>query len=288
MIQREQLEGPQKVTWCPGCGNFGILSALKKAVMKLDVKHENLVIVSGIGCSGKLPHYINLNCFHSLHGRAVPVATGVHLVNQDLKVFVHAGDGDCLGEGLGHLLHAARRNVDLAVFIHNNGVMGLTKGQFSPTAPLGYVSKTSPPPPGAPMKPVSVLGLAIGSGATFVARGFTARQEELADLMVEAFNHTGFAVLDIIQPCVTWNRKLTWSYYNERVYSLVEAGHDETDKMKAIERAEEGDDKIPLGILYREAAPDLSTGIALPEDGRLKDHETDLNALQEIIDRFII
>ena len=210
------------------------------------------------------------------------------MVNQDLNVFVHIGDGDCLGEGLGHLLHAARRNVNISIFLHNNGVMGLTKGQFSPAAPKGYVSKTSPPPPGAPMEPVAVLGLAIESGATFVARGFTARQEELADLMVEAISHKGFAVLDIIQPCVTWNRQLTWSYYNERVYSLVEAGHDETDKMNAIERANEFGEKIPLGILYRDIAPDLSAGLAIPEDGRLKDHETDLNALQEIIDRFII
>ena len=224
MITKELLEGVQKITWCTGCGNFGILAALKKTLIELDIPHHNTVLISGIGCNSKIPHYINLNSFHTLHGRPIPLATGVHLANKDLRVFVHTGDGDCLGEGLSHFIHAARRNVNIAVFIHNNGVNGLTQGQFSPAAPRGYVSKTSPPPPGAPMDPVNPVAQAISSGATFVARGFSGNQAELVDIMKQAINHQGFAVVDILQPCVTWNRQLTWKFFNERAYSLQENG----------------------------------------------------------------
>ena len=289
MTTAEQLEGPQKVTWCTGCGNFGVLAALKKAVIELDTPIHNLVISSGIGCSGKIPHYIGgLNSFHTLHGRPIPFATGIHMANKNLEVIVHTGDGDCLGEGLSHFVHAARRNVNLAVFIHNNGVNALTKGQFSPAAPRGYISNTSPPPPGAPMEPVSLLAHAIAGGATFVARGFSGNQKQLVELMVEAVNHKGFALLDIIQPCVTWNRQLTWSFYNERIYSLEENGHDPTNKFKAIEQAFEFGDRIPTGVFYRGTAPELASGLFLPEDGKLKGNETDLEAVQEIVDRFII
>ncbi|MGQ4911834.1 MAG: thiamine pyrophosphate-dependent enzyme [Candidatus Thorarchaeota archaeon] len=285
MITIEQLRGPQRVTWCRGCGNYGILAALKKAIIRLDVPLHNMVISSGIGCSGKLPHYIGgLNSFHTLHGRPIPVATGVHMANRDLKLIVHTGDGDCLGEGLGHFIHAARRNVDLAVFIHNNGVNGLTKGQFSPAAPRGYKSKTSPPPPGAPMDPVNPAAQAITAGASFVARGFSGDQKMLTDLMVRAIKHKGFAVVDILQPCVTWNRQLTWDFYNEHTYALEEHGHDTTDRLKALEKALENGDRYPIGVFYDVQKPVLADGLALPEDIPLKDHETDLDALQEVID----
>lgn len=288
MIEMSHLEGPQKVTWCTGCGNFGILAALKKAILRLEVPHHEVLLVSGIGCSGKIPHYINVNSIHSLHGRAIPVATGAHMVNQDLTTLVHAGDGDMLGEGLGHLIHAARRNVNLAVFVHNNGVMSLTKGQFSPASPRGYVSRTSPPPPGAPMEPVGHLALSITAGATFVARGFSGKQEQLVKIMVEAIQHKGLALVDIIQPCVTWNRDLTWKFYNEKLYSLEENGHDPSNRIMAIEKAMEWGDKIPYGVFYRTTSPDLASGIALPDDGRLRDHSTDLGEVQDIIDGFII
>ncbi len=287
MISLQDLAGPQKVTWCPGCGNFGILASLKKAIVGLNVPHHEILLVSGIGCSGKLPHYINVNSIHTLHGRAVPVATAAHLANRKLKVIVHAGDGDMLGEGLGHMLHAARRNVNISVFVHNNGVMGLTKGQYSPMSPKGYVSVTSPPPPGAPMEPVSFLAMAIASGATFVARGFSGKNAHLVELMTRAIKHKGFAIVDILQPCVTWNRQLTWDYYNKRVYMLEEANHDPSDKMAAIQLTMERDDKIPLGVFYEEDKPDLASGLSLP-DQELRDHKTDLTRLQKIIDRFII
>lgn len=288
MITADKLEGAQKITWCTGCGNFGILAALKKAIIELKVPHENLVMISGIGCSGKMPHYINMNSMHTLHGRPIPVATGVHLVNQDLTVIVHTGDGDCLGEGLGHFVHAARRNVNMAVFIHNNGVNGLTKGQFSPSARRGYVSNTSPPPSGAPMDPANPIALALSSGASFAARGFSGDQKNLIDLMVRAIKHRGFAVVDILQPCVTWNRSLTWAFYNKRTYNLQDNGHDISDRIKAIERSLEWGDRIPIGVFFEAECIDLAQGLFLPDTGRLKDHVNDISLVQQLIDDKII
>jgi len=288
MITSEQLEGVQKITWCTGCGNFGILAALKKAVQDLGSPQNEFLLVSGIGCGSKIPHYINLNAIHSLHGRSIPVAQGAHLANLDLKVIANVGDGDTLGEGLGHLLHAARRNVNVAVFIHNNGVMGLTTGQYSPSSPRGYVSKTSPLGSGAPMDPVNPVALAIAGGATFAARGFSGDQKLLTHLMTEAVKHEGFAVVDILQPCQTWNRTLTWKFYNEHTYSLQETGHDISDKLVALEKALSNGEKIPIGLFYKVKAPVLAENLALPKDGRLKDHETSLEEVQAIIDELIL
>lgn len=285
MITEEQLEGPQKVTWCTGCGNFGILAALKKAIIELDYPLRETVISSGIGCSGKIPHYIGgLNSFHTLHGRPIPVATGIHLANPELKVIVHTGDGDCLGEGLGHFVHAARRNVNLAVMIHNNGVNGLTKGQFSPAAPRGYMSKTSPPPPGSPMDPVNPTAQAIVAGASFVARGFSGDQGLLVELMKKAIRHKGFAVIDILQPCVTWNRVLTWKFYNEHTYSLQDNDHNVSDRMEALGKALENGDRYPIGVFLELEKPDLASGLPLPSETNLVKHRTDLKALQKTID----
>ncbi len=288
MITKEQLEGPKKITWCIGCGNFGILASLKKAIGELGVPQNEFVIVSGIGCGSKIPHYINLNAIHTLHGRAMAVAQGVHLANLDLEVLVHVGDGDTLGEGLGHLMHAARRNVDISVFLHNNGVMGLTKGQFSPSAPRGYVSRTSPPEAGAPMNPVNIVAYALTAGATFVARGFSGDQKGLVALMRKAMKHKGFALVDILQPCQTWNRVLNWKFYNEHTYSLQDNGHDINNRMAALEKAFSNGDKIPIGVFYQEKAPTLAESLALPVDGRLRDHKTDSKEVQSIIDEFIL
>ncbi|MFW9800521.1 MAG: thiamine pyrophosphate-dependent enzyme [Candidatus Thorarchaeota archaeon] len=288
MTTKEDLEGAQKVTWCTGCGNFGILAALRNAVIDLGIPQHEFLLVTGIGCGSKIPHYINLNAIHNLHGRSIPFGEGAHLANLDLKVIVHVGDGDTLGEGLGHLLHAARRNVNMTVFIHNNGVMGLTKGQFSPSAPRGYVSRTSPPAAGAPMYPVNPVSLAIAGGATFAARGFSGNQKLLTSMMVQAVKHKGFAVVDILQPCQTWNRKLTWKFYNEHTYSLQDNGHDSSNKLQALEKAFSNSEKIPIGVFYKVEAPVLADGLALPEDGRLKDHQTSLKEVQAIIDELVL
>lgn len=288
MITMEQLEGKQKVTWCTGCGNFGILAALKRTVIDLQIPQHEYVLVTGIGCGSKIPHYVNLNGFHTLHGRAIPVAEGIHLTNPSLRVIVHVGDGDTLGEGLGHLMHAARRNLNISVFLHNNGVMGLTKGQFSPSAPRGYVSKTSPPETGAPMDPVNLVAYSIAGGATFAARGYSGDQKQLSALMVMAIKHEGFAVLDILQPCQTWNRTLTWRFYNEHTYSLQDSNHDTGDRIKALAKAYENRDKIPLGVFYKAKGPVLTDGLALPEDGILRNHTTNLADVQRIIDEQLL
>ncbi len=288
MITGEQLEGKQKVTWCTGCGNFGILAALKRTIMDLRIPQHQYSLISGIGCGSKILHYINLNGMHTLHGRAIPVAEGVHLSNLSLKVIVHAGDGDALGEGLGHLLHAARRNLNISFFLHNNGVMGLTKGQFSPSAPRGYISNTSPPEAGAPMDPVNLVAYAIAGGATFAARGFSGDQKQLTSLMTQAIEHEGFAVLDILQPCQTWNRQLNWKFYNERTYSLSETNHDTSDRFAALAKAYENGDKIPIGVFYKAKGPVLSDGLAMPKDGILKDHVTDNAEVQKIIDDLLL
>ncbi|MFW9911553.1 MAG: thiamine pyrophosphate-dependent enzyme, partial [Candidatus Thorarchaeota archaeon] len=220
--------------------------------------------------------------------RSMAVAQGVHLANLDLKVLVHVGDGDTLGEGLGHLLHAARRNVNISVFLHNNGVMGLTKGQFSPSAPRGYVSKTSPPEAGAPMNPVNIVAYALTAGATFVARGFSGDQKGLVALMRRAMKHKGFALVDILQPCQTWNRVLNWKFYNEHTYTLQDNGHDITDKIAALEKAFSNGEKIPIGVFFEENAPTLAASLALPADGRLRDHKTDIKEVQAIIDELVL
>lgn len=288
MITKEQLEGVQKITWCTGCGNHGILVALRDTILELGYPQHEYLLVSGIGCGSKIPHYINLNGIHTLHGRSIPVAQGAHLVNLDLKVLVHVGDGDTLGEGLGHLMHAARRNVNISVFIHNNGVMGLTKGQFSPSARRGYVSNTSPPTVGAPMNPVNTVALALAGGATFVARGFSGDRKSLISLMTQAVKHEGFAVVDILQPCQTWNRELTWKFYNEHTYSLQESDHDFANKQLALEKAFSNSEKIPTGVFYKIKAPVLSESLAIPQDSQLKEHETNAKDVQAIIDRLLI
>jgi 2-oxoglutarate ferredoxin oxidoreductase subunit beta len=210
------------------------------------------------------------------------------MANKDLEVIVHTGDGDGLGEGLSHFVHAARRNVNLAVFIHNNGVMGLTKGQFSPSAPRGYVSNTSPLPPRAPIEPLNPVTQAIAAGATFVARGFSGDQKALVKLMVDAVKHKGFAVVDILQPCVSWNRQLTWKFYNENTFSLQDNGHDTSNRLAALEKALAKSGRIPIGIFSKVDAPDLAVDLALPEDMPLKDHTTNLNDVQQIIDDLMI
>ncbi|TFG07827.1 2-oxoacid ferredoxin oxidoreductase [Candidatus Thorarchaeota archaeon] len=288
MVEMNDLGPPTEIQWCPGCGNFGILRALKKALVNLGQPAHNIFLVSGIGQSGKTPHFIDLNGFHTLHGRAVPIATGAAVSNPNLHVIVHGGDGDLLGEGLGHLLHGARRNVDIAVLIHNNGIYGLTKGQYSPTTPHGQVTKTSPPPSGVPMEPVNPLAQAIVGGATFVARSFAGDIDHLTDIILKAVKHEGFAVVEILQPCVVFNKVWTWDFFNERVYQISDDEHDSSNKAKAIQLAFEWGDRIPLGIFYAEQRRTLQRDLYLPEDGGLYNHQSNLEELQDIIDDMLI
>jgi 2-oxoglutarate/2-oxoacid ferredoxin oxidoreductase subunit beta len=233
--------------WCPGCGNFGILKAFKQAIVELSLEPHQFTVVSGIGQSGKFPHYTKCNTFNGLHGRTLPVATGIKLVNPSMPVVAVAGDGDCYGEGGNHLIHAIRRNVDVSIFVHNNQVYGLTKGQASPTTAEG--TKTKIQPYGVVAEPLNPLAMAIALDCSFVARSYAGDVDHLTEMMKRAINHQGFALLDILQPCVTYNKVNTYRWFKERVYRL-DSSHDPTDRGAAFTRSLEFGDKIPLGVLY--------------------------------------
>jgi len=245
--------------WCPGCGNFGILRALNKALVELNLEPHQILLVSGIGQAGKLPHYTRGNVFNSLHGRPLPPAIGAKITNPELTVIAVSGDGDAYGEGGNHFLHAMRRNHDITYLVHNNQVYGLTKGQASPTSDTGFVTKTTPY--GA-ARPVNPLALAITAGAGFVARSFSGDIDHLADTIKQGINYKGFALIDILQPCVTFNHTNTFSWYRERVYKLG-SDYNPTDKFAAFAKAMEWDDKIPIGIIYRETRPSFEEQLPL-------------------------
>lgn len=247
------LQTPAKNTWCPGCGNFGILMAFKRAIVELGLERNQVLLVSGIGCHGKMIDYVNINGFHGLHGRVLPVATGIKLTNPDLKVVGFSGDADCYDEGFEHFTHVMRRNVDVTLFVHDNMVLGLTTGQATATSMKGFKTKSTPF--GAISTPLNPIAVALVSNCSFVARGFAGDMVHLQKLMVEAIKHRGFAFMDVFQPCVTFNYLNTFDWFKQRVYKLEEAGHNPTDKKAALEKAFEWGDKIPIGIFYKEERP---------------------------------
>jgi len=258
--------GKYETAWCPGCGDFGILDALKDALVKLDVDMHKVVFVSGIGQAAKLPQYINCNFFNGLHGRALPVATGIKIANKELSVIVASGDGDIYGEGGNHFMHAIRRNIDITVIVHNNQVYGLTKGQASPTSDLGFVTKVQTH--GVISEPVHPLGLAVTLGAAFAARSFSGDREHLSSMIQEGIKHKGFSLIDVLQPCVTFNKKNNFVWYKQRVYKLM-ADYDAHDKYKALEKALEWGDKIPIGIIYQDGRPTYEDACGLMKDKAL-------------------
>jgi 2-oxoglutarate ferredoxin oxidoreductase subunit beta len=249
----ESIKTQETNTWCPGCGNFGVLRALQSAIVDLEIPQDQIMLITGIGCHGKIHNYVNVNGFHGIHGRVLPVMTGIKLANHDLTVIGHAGDGDQFDEGLGHFPHAARRNIDVKLFTHNNKVYGLTTGQTSPTSIQGYVSKTTPH--GAFPPPIEPLQIALASNATFVARGWVGDVEHLKDLMKAAIQHKGFAIVDILQVCFTFNRVQNYQFYRNRIYKLGEQGHDSSNLSAAMKRAGEWGENIPIGIFYKETRP---------------------------------
>jgi 2-oxoglutarate ferredoxin oxidoreductase subunit beta len=249
----KDLETGVTNTWCPGCGNFGILTTMKQAIIELGFRRDELVAVTGIGCHGKLTNYIKTNGIHVIHGRVLPVATAIKLASHELHVIGYAGDGDAFGIGMGHFSHAARRNVDLTYVIHNNLIYGLTTGQASPTTKKGHVTKTSPR--GVWELAINPISEALGAKATFVARGFAGDPKHLKELLKKAINHEGFAMVDVLQPCVAWNRINTYDFYRDRVYKLSEVGHDTEDFNSACEKAQEWGNRIPIGIFYQIKKP---------------------------------
>jgi len=238
-----------ETAWCPGCGNFGILPAVKKALAKLNLDPHQVLMISGIGQASKLPQYMRVNYFDGLHGRILPVATAARIVNPKLTVIAEGGDGEAYGEGGNHLIHAIRRNVDITFIVHDNQVYGLTKGQASPTSEEGFVTKTTPL--GAFSKPLNSMALAIALGASFVARGYSGNVEHLADLITQGIANKGFSLIDVLQPCVTFNRVNTYQWYGSRIYKL-DSSYNPRDRVAAFQKAMEWGEKIPLGVIYRE------------------------------------
>jgi 2-oxoglutarate ferredoxin oxidoreductase subunit beta len=234
-------------TWCPGCGNFGLFNALKKAVLTLEKKglsREKLIHTAGIGCHGKVFDYLALSGFYSLHGRALATAQGIKLANPELKLFSSVGDGDAIGEGLEHLVFAAKRNADITALIHNNGVYALTTGQVTPLSEKGFRGPSTPQ--GNPEDPLNALALMLEAGATFVARGYAGRVDHLADLIVRAVEHEGFSYVDVLQPCVSFND--TYKLYNGLVETVPAAAATREDAAKLARRA----DRIPTGVFWQE------------------------------------
>lgn len=237
-----------EITWCPGCGDFAILRALKLSLADQMIAPHDVLVVSGIGCGSKLPDYTNVNGLMTIHGRPLPVATGAKLANPDLHVVVVNGDGDSYGIGGNHFLHACRRNPNITHIVENNQIYGLTKGQYSPTSEKGFVTTTSPE--GAIELAVNPMAVALASGAGFIARAFAGDPKQMAALITEAMQHRGYALIDVLQPCVTFNKLNTYDWYRQRIYKLDET-YDATDADTAWVKAHEWEERIPTGVLYR-------------------------------------
>ena len=276
--------GKFETAWCPGCGNFGILDALKDALIKLSLSPHKIVLVSGIGQAAKLPHYLFGNVFNGLHGRAIPAATGIKLANRNLAVIVTSGDGDIYGEGANHLIHAIRRNIDITVIVHNNQVYALTKGQASPTSDLGFVTKVQPG--GVIDAPLAPLTLAIALDAGFVARSFAGDKEHLSLMIQEGIKHKGFALIDVLQWCVTFNKKNNFLWYKQRSYKLG-PDYDPHDKVKAFEQSLEWGDKIPIGIIYKNGRQTYEDACGLMKEKPLVEQEVNSTVVKTMLGEFI-
>ena len=247
MVRLEDF-GQFDTAWCPGCGNHAILAAVKEALVAAELAPPQVLFVSGIGQAAKAPHYLNANVFNGLHGRALPTATGARLANSDLKVVVESGDGCNYGEGGNHFLAAIRRNIDVTLLVHNNQIYGLTKGQASPTTAEGFVTKAQPD--GVFSEPYNPIAVAVVLRAGFVARAFSGAKEHLVATIVQALNHRGFAMVDILHPCVSFNNVNTFAWYKERCRPLP-PDYDPTDWQAAMNISRQWGDEIPIGIVYR-------------------------------------
>ncbi len=273
-----------EIAWCPGCGNFGILAAVKKALVELNLPPHKVLMCSGIGQAPKLPHYLRVNTFDGLHGREVASATTAKLAADDLTVIVHAGDGGAYGEGGNHFVSAVRRNIDITLIVHDNRVYGLTKGQASPTTEEGTRAKLQPR--GLAVQPMNPLALAVSQGCGFVAQGYSARGEHLTELIKAAVSHRGFALLNVLQPCVSWDKVHTYDYYNARCYELGPE-HDPGELMAALKLLlRPQDERIPLGIIYRKERPSYDQVVLAGIEHPLRDRGVDPTRAEALFELF--
>ena len=277
--------GDIDVAWCPGCGNFPILKIVKRALREMSLKPEEVVMVSGIGQAAKAPHYIKANVFNGLHGRALPAATAIKAANPGLTVIVESGDGDMYGEGGNHFVHTIRRNPNITSIVHDNMVYGLTKGQASPTSRKGL--KTPVQVAGVILEPFNPLAVAIALGGGFVARAFSGDAEQTAEIIKRAVAYDGYALVDILQPCVSFNRVNTFQWFKENVYYL-EDGHDSSDRDGAFARATETE-RLALGVFYEDSEKtsfEVNTGLYAEDKRALYEREVDVEKLRALIGSF--
>jgi len=253
----KDLATTAQVTWCPGCGNFSIMSAIRMVLAELDsegIPSENVVLVSGIGCHAKIVDYMKTNSFYSIHGRTIPAATAIKIANPDLSVICFSGDGDSLAEGLDHLIFAAKRNIDITMILHDNRVYGLTTGQYTPTSPQGFKGRSTPN--GAAERPMNPLDLMLASGASYIARGYTHGLEQLRTIFKEAILHKGFSFVDVLQVCVSYNN--LYESYNKWTYTVKDNDVTSYESAQKIIRSwnyDRSDAPIPLGKFYKVDAP---------------------------------
>ncbi|MFA5553625.1 MAG: thiamine pyrophosphate-dependent enzyme [Phycisphaerae bacterium] len=277
--------GDIDIAWCPGCGDYMILKVLKQALAELDIAPENLMMVSGIGQAAKIPHYMKCHVFNGLHGRALPAAVAIKASNRLLTVIAESGDGDMYGEGGNHFIHTIRRNPNITNFVHNNMVYGLTKGQASPTSQKGFVTPVQVA--GVILEPFNPLAVAIALEASFVARAFIGDQQQTKELMKKAITHKGYALLDIFQPCVTFNKINNYQWFKDNTYYL-EDSHDVYNRQAAFAKACETE-KLPLGVFYinEQKTPFEENLLAYESDKKaLYERYPDLDKLQQLINSF--
>ena len=277
----EDYAAAKESAWCPGCGNFGILRALKQALVDLQLAPYQVLMVSGIGQAGKLPHYTRCHVLNELHGRPVPAASAAKIANPELTVIAISGDGDAYGEGGNHFIHAMNRNVDMTYLVHNNQVYALTKGQAAPTTDLGYTTRMNPQGAWVALRP---LALAVAADCSFVGRGFAGQPDHLAGLIAAGIKHRGFALIEILQPCVTWNHQNTFKWYSDRVYKLEETGHDPANRAAAFNKAIEWGDRIPIGVIYRRQRELFEDYIGVSGQAPLVRQKMDPRQFQPLID----
>jgi len=282
---KEEIFHLSDPTWCRGCGIFGLFAALKRASVSLGLHPEKTVVVTGIGCHGRLNNYFYAYGFHGLHGRTLPVATGAKLSNRDLTVLAVSGDGDAYSIGLGHFIHAVRRNVDLTYMVVNNSVYGLTQGQTSPTSRQGYVSVSTPA--GSKELPLDGPQLALASGGTYIARGFSGNPRQLALLIEGGIRHSGFSLVEVLSPCVTYNKINTYAWFQEHIYNLEKEPEYDAGKRDQAVTVLDDRSRLAVGLIYKEERPSFDA-LSLPGATPIVDTDLkiDTQRLYKLLEKF--
>jgi len=283
MVSIKDYSPAMAIQWCPGCGNFGILTAMRRALVGIGLEPQQVLMVSGIGQAGKFPHYLHCHVLNELHGRALPAAAAAKIANHELTVVAVGGDGDGYGEGGNHFISAMTRNVDMTYIVHNNQVYGLTKGQASPTSDFGFVTKTTPEGAWAPLRP---LALAVACDCSFVARSFSGDVEHLCNMIEMGIQHNGFAFIEVLQPCISFNHQNTDEWYRQKTYKVAPE-YNPADRVAAFAKALEWDNRIPLGVIYRKERPVFEQQLSALKQGPLVKHPINPLQFEELLDELL-